>query len=249
MRQPVPAVLEQHLRAAAAQDLDRAGAPERRPRERDDLDDRLVERRRRRPRRPGAARAGAGRRRGAARRARAAAGASDGSQTSQHGPVRRRRAAVAEVAQDAARAGSPSPSTHAQTARYWRQRARVPSCAAERQSASARPSQVPVTRPSDAVGRRRARLDHARRARGGRRSRARPPRRSPRGARAPPRVERRSGRGGRPRRVSARATAFSAGSSTVERSMKNTCRPLSRDDANSRQRAGAPSRPARPASW
>ena len=40
--------------------------------------------------------------------------------------------------------------------------------------------------------------------------------------------------------VSARATALSAGSSTVARSMKNTCRPLSRADANSRQRAGRP---------
>ena len=49
--------------------------------------------------------------------------------------------------------------------------------------------------------------------------------------------------------VSSRPTAFSAGSSTVERSMKNTCSPLSREDANSMHRAGRPSRPARPASW
>ena len=36
---------------------------------------------------------------------------------------------------------------------------------------------------------------------------------------------------------------------TDERSMKKTCSPLSRPVANSRQRAGCPSRPARPASW
>ena len=45
------------------------------------------------------------------------------------------------------------------------------------------------------------------------------------------------------------ATVAIAPSSTVERSMKKTCRPLSRLEANSRQRAGLPSRPARPASW
>ena len=249
-------MLEQDLRAPAAQHLDRAGPPERRPRERDDLDDRLVERPdvagRDRPlrelaRAASACRAGAGR---------AAAGRSDGSQTSQHGPAGAGALAVAEVAQDAPRGGTSCPRPSAHTARYWRQRARVPSCAAERQSASARPSHVPVTRPSTrsgadglgwidadarqvaddrahdllvAAGVAREPLDRhveARRLAAGDRLPSPP---------AEP--------------VSARATALSAGSSTVERSMKKTCRPLSRADANSRQRAGAPSRPARPASW
>ena len=79
------------------------------------------------------------------------AGAIDGSQTSQHGPsgsgsrwspkwLRMPRRRQAE------------PSTQAHTARYWRHRARVPSCAAERQSASARPSQLPLTLPRTRSG-------------------------------------------------------------------------------------------------
>jgi hypothetical protein len=44
------------------------------------------------------------------------------------------------------------PSTHDHTARYWRQRTRVPSWADVRQSAWARPSQAPASRPATRSG-------------------------------------------------------------------------------------------------
>ena len=243
--QPVPAVLEQHLRAPAAQDLHGARAADAGRRERDDLEDRVVERRRV-ARHDGRCAAGAGPRRGAAP-ARAAPGRSRGRRrrsTGQSAPAPARRRSGA----GSPRAGSAEPSTQAQTARYWRQRARVPSCAAERQSASARPSHTPLMRPSTRSGADGLGWMTPARARCPTIARTTSSSQPAAGELldgtsnlAPASATARRRRRRAP--VSARATAFSAGSSTVERSMKNTCRPLSRADANSRQRAGAPSRP------
>ena len=76
-----------------------------------------------------------------------AAGTSDGSQTSQHGTDGAGAAASPKWRRMPSRR-HPPPSTHAQTARYWRQRIRVPSSAAERQTASDTRSHVPMTRPT-----------------------------------------------------------------------------------------------------
>ena len=214
----------------------------------DDVEDRLVERALlalggravRELRRPaaGARRAGAG-----------GAGASDGSQTSQHGPVGRRRRAVAEVAQDplapAPRALDPRP--HGAVLAPAR-RACPPGRTCGRARARGRPT-APTTAPGDAVGRRRRRLDDAgarevaddrahdllvlpREQRVDRQvepaGAAREPPSAADGSPAPAGAH----AGRHPRRrlgrpTIRRATAFSASSSTVERSMKKTCRPLS----------------------
>ena len=141
----------------------------------------------------------------------------------------------------------PSPSTQAQTARYWRQRWRVPSWVAERQTASVVRSHTPVTRPATRSGADGAGWTTP--------ARAMQPTIA-RTASSSPSARARSfmcrlNRGGEPSAAPTilRATNFSWSSSTSERSMKNTCRPLSRLVENSSARAGRPSRPARPASW
>ena len=148
--QAVVGVLRDDLRAPAAQHLDRARAPDLGLGGGDRLQDRLVEVAdvalgdgALRELGLGAGLAGA-RPRGMTRRepgiahvaARAAARATSGRRSGAGCP----------------RAGTASPSTHAHTARYWRQRAFVPSCAAVRQRASARPSQSPASRPATRSG-------------------------------------------------------------------------------------------------
>ena len=137
VRQAVVGVLGDPLRAAAAEDLDAARAPDRRaPRARR----RRGSRRRDPP--PARARSGA--------RAAGASGSDEGSQTSQQGPA----GAGSERSpkwRRMPRRRQPSPSTHAHTERYWRQRTRVPSCVGGLADAPASlRSHMPTTRPDDA---------------------------------------------------------------------------------------------------
>src|SRR5215218_485954 len=158
VRQAVPAVLEQDLRAPAAQDLDRARAAERRAREGDDLDDRLVER-------PGLA-GRHGTLRELARTA-AAAGGRPGRRRGERGVadvaarhVGRRHLAVAEVAQDAlppAR-GALDPRPHGPVLPPARAGALLRGRPAERERAAVPRADHPAHHP---IGRRRARLDDA----------------------------------------------------------------------------------------
>ena len=142
----------------------------------------------------------------------------------------RRLGAVAEVGPGIPRRRQPAPSTQAQTERYWRQRTRVPSCVAALQTASVLRSHVPTTRPTTRSGADGAGWTTPARARWP--TTARTASSSPSDASS---LRCRLYRGGDPsaERTTLRATAFSRSSPTAERSMKKTCRPLSRPVANS----------------
>ena len=151
---------------------------------------------------------------------------------------------VPEVAQDPRVGGRSRPlDPRPHRARYWRQRARVPSWAAvlARRPASARSHAARRPGPAIAVRRRRRGTGSPPRGRGGRRPRA-PASSSPL-ARERVEARRRRPRGGRrphAARTTVRATRRQQRPPpTAARSMKNTCRPLSRGRGEQQRRARA----------